>query len=109
MLAPVIEEKKDEIAEVCRKHRIQALWVFGSATNDRFDPATSDVDVLVDLGEYSSDYASRFFGTMHELEEILDRPVDLLTVNSLSNPYFREEVEETRVLVYGSPDTEAAA
>ena len=34
------------------------------------------------------------------LEKIFQRPVDLLTENSLRNPYLRAEVERTKQLIY---------
>ncbi len=48
MLAAIIEDNRDAIAALCRKHRVRALWVFGSATTEAWDPASSDIDFLVD-------------------------------------------------------------
>jgi hypothetical protein len=35
-----------------------------------------------------------------KLEALFQRKVDLLTENSLSNPYFIESIEETKELLY---------
>src|SRR5690349_9072204 len=99
MVAAVIEQKKNVIAALCREYRVRALWVFGSAVTDAFDPDRSDIDMLVDLGEYDDMVHRRFFGLLQALEALFKRSVDLVTVRSLDNPYFREELEETRVLV----------
>lgn len=109
MVAEIVQQQKAEIAALCRKHRVRALWVFGSVTTDAWDPESSDIDALVDLGEYDEHVHRRFFGLMHDLEDLLGRPVDLLTVNALENPYFRQEVEATRKQIYGPADAEAAA
>ncbi len=109
MLAPIIEDNRDAIADLCRTHRVKALWVFGSATRDAWKPETSDIDVLVDLGDYDDGIHRRFFGLQHDLEDLTGRPVDLITVNALGNPYLRDEVMETRRLVYGPADAQAAA
>ncbi len=37
------------IARACERHGVLRLRVFGSALTDRFDPARSDVDFLVDF------------------------------------------------------------
>lgn len=103
MVANIIEQKKDEIAALCRQYRVRALWVFGSAVTDAFDPERSDLDFLVDLGDYDEMVHRRFFGLLHELERLLGRQVDLLTVRSIDNPYFEEELQATRMLLYGSP------
>lgn len=109
MVADVVEQKKQEIMALCRMHRVRTLWVFGSVTTDTWNPETSDLDFLVDLGEHDPHVHRRFFGLMHDLEELTGRPVDLLTVNSIDNPYFREEIDATKALVYGPADAEAAA
>lgn len=104
MVAEIIEQNKDEIAALCRKHRVRALWVFGSAATDTFDPDTSDVDFLVDLGEYTKDYASRFFSLQRGLADLAQRSVDLVSVGGLGDEddWFRQKLEATRVAVYES-------
>ena len=53
-------------------------------------------------------YADRYLGFAEELERLFGRSVDLITEQSIRNPYFRREVEATRQLVYGQPREEAA-
>jgi uncharacterized protein len=102
MVADIIEQKKDEIAALCRQRRVSSLWVFGSATTDAFDPETSDLDFLVDLGDYSSDYASRFFGLRRDLETVTGHSVDLLSIGGFTDERdgFLERMESTRVKLY---------
>ena len=38
-----------EIAELCRAHHVRRLAVFGSAVREDFDPARSDIDLLVEF------------------------------------------------------------
>lgn len=110
MVAAIIEKNKDEIAALCRKHRIHALWVFGSATNDAWNPETSDVDFLVDLGEYEPGVADRYLDLADDLESLLDRPVDLVSIGGLRRKHrLREELERTRVVLYERNRAEATA
>jgi len=109
MVPEIIEQKKSEIAALCRTYRIRALWLFGSAVTGAWNPATSDFDFLVDLGEYDPNVHRRFFGLIHALEDLLGNPVDMITVASIGNPYFRQELHETRVLLYESRNAEAVA
>ena len=44
-----ITSRREEIADLCRKHHVRRLAIFGSAVRDDFDPVRSDVDVLVEL------------------------------------------------------------
>ena len=94
---------------LCRRHRIRRLYLFGSATTDAFDAETSDLDFLVDLGEYDDDVARRYVDLANGLEALLGRDVDLVSVGGLTKPRFREEVERTRVLVYEADNDQAAA
>ena len=47
----LIENRAKELAELCRTHHVRTLEVFGSAANGKFDPATSDLDFLVEFAE----------------------------------------------------------
>lgn len=45
-----IADKKEELAELCRRHDVIRLEVFGSAARGAdFDPLTGDVDLLVEF------------------------------------------------------------
>jgi predicted nucleotidyltransferase len=99
---PVIAERREAIAELCRRHGVRRLEVFGSgARADDFDPDRSDVDFLV---EFESSAAQRtltqFFSLRDGLAAILGRPVDLVAAGCIVNPYVRAEVERTREPVY---------
>jgi len=79
------------------------LYAFGSVLSDHFSPE-SDVDFLVDLGnqiEYE-EYAENYFQLADELETLLQRPVDLLTVQSLRNPFFIQQVEDSKQMLYSA-------
>jgi len=56
------------------------LAVFGSVASG-FAPSTSDVDVLVRFDGPAT--AQRYFGVQFHLEDLLGRPVDLVTDTAL--------------------------
>ena len=69
---------------------------------DKFDE-NSDIDILVSFKELSiAKYTDNYFDLHYKLEELFDRKIDLLTENSLSNPYFIESIEETKQLLYAA-------
>jgi uncharacterized protein len=110
MVAPIIEDNRDAIAALCRKHRVKALWVFGSATSDGWNPETSDVDFLVDLGAYERGISMRYLDLADDLEGRMGRRIDLVSVGGLrNNPCFRHELERTRIALYERGDTQAVA
>lgn len=97
----LIDQHRDEIKALCRRAPVRRLDLFGSAARADFDPATSDVDLLVELDELEpSAYAAAYFGLKEALERLLGRPVDLVTPTALANPYFRERVLAERALLY---------
>ena len=50
----LIAENKDKIAEICCAYRVRRLDLFGSAASGDFNPETSDIDFIVDLGGMSA-------------------------------------------------------
>ncbi len=105
----IIEAKDAELAELCRRFGVARLYVFGSAVSARFSGA-SDLDFVVEMTDRqpTGSYADRYIGLAEELERLFGRKVDLVTEESVRNPYFRREVESTRQLVYGQPREKAA-
>lgn len=98
-----LKEHMDAVIALCQRFGVQRLDVFGSAATREFDPATSDVDFLVELDP--PDQLSRFdafFGLKEALEDLLGRPVDLVDPSALENPYFAATVERTRQALYAA-------
>jgi len=76
------------------------LSVVGSVTTDNFT-ASSDVDVLISFKDISFEkYIDNYFELHHALEELFNRKVDLITVKSISNPFFISEIEKKRRSYY---------
>ncbi len=110
MLAPIIEDNRDAIAALCRKHRVKALWVFGSVTTDHWNPGTSDIDFLVDLGGSEAGIAMRYLDLADDLEGLMGRRIDLVSIGGLRrNHRLRAELERTRVPLYERDDARAVA
>ncbi len=102
----LIKNKISEIAQLCQSCRVERLWIFGSANTPDFNDK-SDFDFLVSFEEMDVvDYAENYFLLVENLEKILKRNVDLVTVNSLSNPYFIKAVEESKSLIYDRQNQE---
>ncbi len=98
-----IEEHRAELAELCRRHHVLRLAVFGSATRDDFDPQRSDLDFLVDFESLTpGEHADSYFGLLEGLESLFDRRVDLVESSTLRNPYRRQQIEATQVLLHAA-------
>ena len=95
-LAPGLEVEKEKIEEICRRHRIKELAIFGSAARGELRP-DSDVDVFVEF-EPDAVYGLEYFGIEIELSELFGRRVDLATKKWLKPKVRSEILREARVV-----------
>jgi hypothetical protein len=99
----VIQSKLKEIIDVCKKHHVEAISLFGSAAKNTITES-SDIDLLV---KFSSDidvleYADNYFSLLENLEDILHRKIDLISTKSLKNPILKEEIYQTKIDLYAA-------
>jgi len=100
----LIEQRRGDIAELCRRYGVRRLEIFGSGARAvDFDPQRSDVDFLVQFDTRDGAPGLReFFDLRDELTTLLGRPVDLVMAGSVSNPFVKADVERTRQTVYAA-------
>ena len=97
----LIERNIDKIRDLCSKHKVGRLFVFGSVLTDRFKN-DSDVDLVVDFqGVDLYDYADNYFDLKESLESLLNRDVDLLEEKAIKNPFLRQSIDSSKQLIYG--------
>ena len=100
-LIPLVTEKSEEIANLCRKHQVQRLDLFGSAAAGDFDSESSDLDFLVTfLPEANATYVGAYHRLYTDLCELFEQSVDLVIDTDFRNPYFRDAVEQSRTPIY---------
>ncbi len=80
---------------LARQFGVRSLALFGSVARDKAG-AGSDVDILVTFDGPAT--SARYFGLLFYLEDLLGRPVDLVTDEAL-RPEFRPYVEAEAVYV----------
>jgi predicted nucleotidyltransferase len=98
-----ITAKKQQIDEACRAHHVLRLAVFGSAVRDDFDPARSDVDLLVEFEPETGENRFELYFRLHQsLESILNRKVDLIEAGSVKNPYLLRAVDRDKKALYAA-------
>lgn len=96
-----LEHHLSDISKLCKSHKVKALYAFGSVLTENFS-AKSDVDLVVDFQSFDVlDYADNYFDLKFSLEDILKRPVDLLEEKAIKNPYFKQNLDKQRQLIYG--------
>lgn len=97
----LIENNIQKIIALCKKHKVNKLFVFGSILTDRFNK-NSDVDLIVSFNKVEvEDYFDNYFDFKYSLEELFDKEVDLLEEQTIKNPYLKKNVDATKTLIYG--------
>ena len=99
-----IADKREKLAELCRRNDVARLQVFGSAARGTdFDPETSDADFLVEFDPNRElPLLEQFFDLVDALCDALGRPVDLVEDHEFRNTYSRATIDKSRKLVDGS-------
>ena len=100
---PIITDKIPQITTLCKKYRVETMYVFGSASVDTFNE-NSDIDFLISFHNDVTleGYADNYFDLLFELDELFGRNVDLISEKTLSNPYFIHSIEQTKQLIYAT-------
>lgn len=102
MIHPSFQEKLPDVVNLLRKHQIKSAFLFGSAVTNQFNDK-SDIDLLINFNEGLDPVeAGEHWWNLHdELRDLFHREVDLVTERSLKNPYFIDELNKTKFLIYG--------
>lgn len=97
----LIENNIQEIIALCKRHKVNKLFVFGSILTNHFND-DSDVDLLVSFNKAEvSDYFDNYFDFKYALEELFSREVALLEEQTIKNQYLKKNVDATKKLIYG--------
>lgn len=86
--AELIRSKRAEILRIAAKHGATNIRVFGSVARGE-TRAESDVDFLIDAGPVTSSWFPA--GLIVDLQDLLGRPVEVVTENGL-NPLIKDRV-----------------
>src|SRR5207244_10869145 len=93
--AAILRVLSDHLARLRQKYGLASVALFGSAARDELQPA-SDVDVLVEFDGPAT--FRRYFDLKDELEQLLGRRVDVVTLRGLK-PRARRLVEQELIRV----------
>lgn len=96
----LLTENIEDIKALCVEYNVKSLHAFGSVCTEHFNDE-SDVDLLISFKPMGyGDYADTYFELIEKLENLFNRPVDLVTDKSLRNPFFVESINQTKTPIY---------
>jgi len=95
-----IDDYKNALTQLCVKNKVKSLYVFGSVLTSRFNN-DSDIDMIVDIDSTNPlEYANYYFNLKFALQDLLNRPIDLLENKAIRNSYLRQEIDNSKQLIY---------
>lgn len=91
----------DKLVRLCHEFGVQRLYAFGSVLTKHFDIKKSDIDLMVELRPMPPLVRGETLLALWDaLEAIFARKVDLLTDQPIQNPYLRNRINRTKLLIY---------
>ena len=95
-----LENYIEQINRLCENHKVKQLYAFGSVLEKRFSD-NSDIDLMVDFQSVDPiDYAENYFALKFSLQDLLERPIDLLEQRAILNKYLLQSINESKRLIY---------
>lgn len=91
-----IKQIKDRIKPIIKKHQIKDVYLFGSYSRGEANE-NSDVDIYCDKGDLRTLYDE--VDLIDELENALGKKVDLVTIGSRMQDFFKQQIEEDMIKI----------
>ncbi|MHC1708658.1 MAG: nucleotidyltransferase domain-containing protein [Bacteroidales bacterium] len=96
-----ISNKVTDFQNLCSIHKVKYLYAFGSSVTTQFDKEHSDIDLLVDIDDNDPlERGEKLISLWDTFETFFEKKVDLLTESSIHNPYLRQSIDSTKILIY---------
>jgi predicted nucleotidyltransferase len=100
MISDKVDFKSNEFIALCKSHKVKELYAFGSVVNGNFTEQ-SDIDLIVEIDESNPINKGKLILSLYnKFEKLFNKKVDLLTSNSIRNPYLKESIDNTKKLIY---------
>ena len=99
----LLKRNLKRISSLCEQNGVRHLELFGSAAEGSFIEGKSDFDFLVEFQPCSPrEHYERFFQLCEGLENFLQVPVDLVETCAMTNPFFIDQAEKTKISIYAA-------
>ncbi len=90
----ILRTMRSHLQDLSARYGLVRLGIFGSAARDQMT-ATSDIDVIVEMPPD----LFQLIGLKQELEELLDRPVDIVRYREQMNRFLKERIDREAIYV----------
>ena len=102
-LIELIETQLTALTETCQRRQVARRSLFGSAARDDFDADRSDLDFAVEFAPLNpGNHATAYPGLADDLETRFGRPVDLIEIAAIRNPYLLRTITDQQTTLYAA-------
>lgn len=103
----LINQHLQQLNDLCRRHYIKSLYVFGSAATGIFNDE-SDIDFLYEIDRKkfigwdasTNNYVDNLLSFEEGLEKLFGRQVDLIPDIPIQNRFLRNQIQRSKQIVY---------
>ena len=102
-MTALIDQHRETLSELCQRHHVRLLELFGSGADASFNPERSDLDFLVEFQLMPpAEHSRAYFGLWFALEDLFGRKIDLVEGPAVTNPYFLKAIGSSRRVLYAA-------
>jgi predicted nucleotidyltransferase len=96
----VVKSNLPQIKALLRNYGVIKAYLFGSAATDTMSDI-SDVDLIVTFkaGLNYTDYGNNYFKLIYALQELLNKEVDIVAEETITNPYLLQTINHQKIVI----------
>ncbi len=97
----LLKNKLPQVRALLKRYNVKRAYAFGSVCTPFFNES-SDIDFLIAFEDNLDPLTmgENWWSIYYSLQDLTGRSVDLVTENSLSNPYFVKVLDKTKTPIY---------
>ncbi len=98
----IITKNKQNLVALFQKNKVKKAYVFGSVLNSNFNE-NSDIDLIIDFESNLQplEKGELWWSLYEDLKKLFNKEVDIINESKIKNPYFLQEINSTKELIYG--------
>ncbi|MCB9201729.1 MAG: nucleotidyltransferase domain-containing protein [Flavobacteriales bacterium] len=100
-MTSILSKNIKKLSTLFNSNKVNKVYVFGSVLREDFNK-DSDIDIIIDFQPNLDpiEKGELWWKLYDELRSIFKREVDIINEKKLKNPFFIQEINNTKKLIY---------
>lgn len=96
----LVKNNLTSIQQLLTKYNVERAYLFGSAAKGSMN-LESDIDILVHFSPNldAIEYGNNYFDLMYALQNLLNKDVDLVAEETITNPFLLQSINKDKVSI----------